>query len=225
MITAAHCIKGIPNDYKVDSVRLGEYDLNKDIDCQDDIDEDVPNQCNPLPQDIPVDKLIPHPEYDTPKFANDIGLIRLKYAPNMSRNNIVPICLPLAEYYRPPNVPKHQVIGWGMTELGSKSNILLKLTLPYVPLEDCQRMHGRAITLSSGQICFGGESNKDSCHGDSGGALQSPVTLQGRKRPAIVLFGVVTAGNEQCNRKSETYPGIYANVSHYLNWILDNMTE
>lgn len=111
--------------------------------------------------------------------------------------NIAPICLPLDEYYKPPNVPpKHIVIGWGVTETGAKSNVLLKLSIPYVPTEECQRIHGRSITLSPGHSCFGGEDYKDSCRGDSGSALQfgAAATLKGKRRSAIILTGVVAAG-------------------------------
>lgn len=110
--------------------------------------------------------------------------------------NIAPICLPLEDHYRSfKNIPRHIVIGWGMTESGTKSNVLLKLSIPYVPTEECQRKHGRSITLSPGHLCFGGEDSKDSCRGDSGSSLQMPSALRKYKRNAIVLFGVVAAGN------------------------------
>lgn len=106
VLTAAHCkyclsiykhsignyqyflgIEGIPSGYKVEAVRLGEYDLNTEIDCQVFDETDINGKvCNPPAQDIPVEKLIPHPEYNIPKYANDIALIRLAHPPEMIKS-------------------------------------------------------------------------------------------------------------------------------------------
>jgi secreted trypsin-like serine protease len=116
--------------------------------------------CNPKPQDVPVEQLIPHPDYNNPRFANDIGIIRLSQEPDMSRFNVAPVCLPFSNMAIQQKT-RYTVIGWGITETGRKSNVLLKVSVPFVPNDECQRIHGRSIQLGPGQVCFGGEGIRD----------------------------------------------------------------
>lgn len=85
VLTCAHCISNLPNSFSVNAVRFGEYDRTTDPDCK--LVDEVDNQyeCNPPIQDIPIEKLIPHPKYNTPRYANDIGLVRLSRAPDMTQ--------------------------------------------------------------------------------------------------------------------------------------------
>ena len=83
VVTCAHCITNLPFGFQVVGVRLGEHDRSSDVDCVK-IDENQ-NQCNPPVQDINIEKLIPHPNYNTPRYANDGGLIRLAESPDMTK--------------------------------------------------------------------------------------------------------------------------------------------
>jgi len=58
------------------------------------------------------------------------------------------------------------------------------------------------------------EKDTDTCQGDSGGPL---VVVQDRK---YVLVGVTNYG-----RRCAKYPGVYARVTHYLDWIVDNTKD
>lgn len=51
-------------------VRLGEYDVDKVIDCED-------GYCAPAPQDFYIESFVVHPGYDPKTFVNDIGIIKL----------------------------------------------------------------------------------------------------------------------------------------------------
>lgn len=82
-LTAAHCISSLPHGYEIVAVRLGEYDLKTDPDCK--LVDENQQECNPPIQDIPVEHLIPHPKYNTPRYANDVGLIRLSKTPDMTQ--------------------------------------------------------------------------------------------------------------------------------------------
>lgn len=52
-------------------VRLGEVDEEKENECNDD------GFCL-QEEDFEIEKIIVHPNYNNPRYANDIALIRLK---------------------------------------------------------------------------------------------------------------------------------------------------
>ncbi len=56
------------------------------------------------------------------------------------------------------------VTGFGFTEHGADSDVMLKIFVPKVQKETCQSFH-RSIALSEGHECYGGEGVTDSCKG------------------------------------------------------------
>ena len=68
----------------------------------------------------------------------------------------------------------------------------------------------KQITFNTGQ---------DSCSGDSGGPLMLQQERMGRKNHTIV--GIVSWGTELCGQKN--IPGAYADVSFFLEWILNKI--
>lgn len=78
---------------------------------------------------------------------------------------ITPICLPINAEMRSPLNPKYIVTGFGLTEHGSESDVLLKIFVPKVEKETCQSFHRSLIRLSEGHECYGGEGIIDSCKG------------------------------------------------------------
>lgn len=82
-LTCAHCITNLPSGYSIEAVRLGEYDLSTNPDCRQ-VDQDL-RDCNPPYQDVPIDELIPHADYNMPRYTNDIALVRLARAPDMTQ--------------------------------------------------------------------------------------------------------------------------------------------
>lgn len=83
VLTCAHCVSNLPTGYSIEAVRLGEYDLNTDPDCRQ-VEQDL-RLCNPSYQDVPIAELIPHADYNTPRYSNDIALVRLARAPDMTQ--------------------------------------------------------------------------------------------------------------------------------------------
>lgn len=73
-------------------VRLGEWDKTTDPDCQDFVDERV---CSNGHEDVEIEKIIPHPNYDRQSVSrmHDIALIRLSEDIEFTKF-IKPICLP-----------------------------------------------------------------------------------------------------------------------------------
>lgn len=57
------------------SVRIGEYDISKNIDYE--VQEDGTTKYNNPVQDLEVEEIIPYPGYNTSSLVNDIGLIRV----------------------------------------------------------------------------------------------------------------------------------------------------
>jgi secreted trypsin-like serine protease len=201
-------------------VRLGEWNFDTEIDCDksDDGDED----CVNVPvQDIPIEAIIPHPEYNIEEKSvkNDIALIRLAH--ECDYNDFVkPICLPLTDQVRHSNLDGATltVSGWGRTENTTISNVKLKVNVDVVPLIMCQSVYRRE-NLWTKQLCAGGVEGKDSCNGDSGGPLMKDVT--DNINQYFYIAGVVSFGPSRCGTKDK--PGVYTKVSEYVDWILETL--
>jgi secreted trypsin-like serine protease len=73
ILTAAHCVTDSSNA-KLVSVRLGEYDLNATEDCEEFAGK---RMCAPLPQDIAVERVLLHRDYEKTTTGDDIALVRL----------------------------------------------------------------------------------------------------------------------------------------------------
>lgn len=56
-------------------IRVGEHNILTPIDCT--TLENGSEKCNGPVQDVAVEKIIPHPNYDSTKLINDIGLIKV----------------------------------------------------------------------------------------------------------------------------------------------------
>jgi len=219
ILTAAHCVTQLPEEFTVSTIRLGEHDLNKTRDCQG-----VAQICADPPLDIDIEEVVPHDNYSTPiRFRNDIALIRLARPVNFTEF-VGPVCLPLDED-RNATFEEHRltVLGFGLTSArGERSTKLLEVAVPVVPLERCQPIFRRqGADIGPTQLCAGGERLQDSCSGDSGGPL---VGLTGpRQVPPSQQVGVVSFGSVRCGTRG--VPGIYTRVTEYLDWILENMRE
>lgn len=113
-----------------------------------------------------VKEIFQHPEYDSKKVYNDIGLVKLDTVIPLSER-ILPICLPHKAF-----TPERAVAsGFGKTgPTESASTELLKVTLERFSLEECQKPFGKSITITNdSMLCYGHHTeHKDSCNGDSG---------------------------------------------------------
>lgn len=169
VLTAAHCVTQLPRGSTLTTVRLGEYDLSRQVDCEYMYDERI---CMPEAQDIGIQTIVFHLEFNQPKYSHDVALIRLRDDADFSHPRIRTICLPLTEKLL-GTVPKNYVItGWGNTETGSRSEKLQQAILPAFPKDRCKDVLStisRGLSLNDGHFCAGGEENVDSCGGDSGG--------------------------------------------------------
>ncbi|XP_060534549.1 CLIP domain-containing serine protease HP8-like, partial [Cylas formicarius] len=211
ILTAAHCII---NTMSIIGVRLGEYDLRNTEDCEE-------GYCAPKVQDFRAEKMMIHPNYNKRTYTNDIALIRLDYNANFSYSNIKPICLPVSEINDDLTGKSAIVSGWGATEKGYKSPILLKVSVPVLTLSVCHKVYQQFAPITDQQICAGGYNGRDSCGGDSGGPMKYVGLVDGS--PRYIQYGIVSFGPRQCGADGQ--PGIYTRVGSYIQWILDNMEE
>lgn len=225
VITAAHCVTGKEYDNKgpLKYVRLREYNVYDDPDC---VIEQNFKDCSEEKVDVEPKNIIVHPGYDANgrNKYNDIALIEINPTPPYS-DFLRAICLPeLNTDNGASDGKKLSVSGWGRTDvfrnqLGNNalSPIKLKLVLPYVDMETCQKIfRPQRLEIGAGQLCAGGQKARDTCGGDSG----SPLMHYDLKKGVWVLTGVVSLGVRDCG--TEGIPGIYTNVREYLDWIKMN---
>uniref|UniRef100_A0A1A9W1D5 Peptidase S1 domain-containing protein n=1 Tax=Glossina brevipalpis TaxID=37001 RepID=A0A1A9W1D5_9MUSC len=163
VLTVAHCVDHSRRENQLSKIRLGEYDLNQEIDC-------VNSECNEKPVDINIEAIIVHPNYNVRSHHNDIALIRLAADVNYTRF-IQPVCLPLPETRT--NVTGEErltVASWG--RLDGNPNGKTHMTAHVVEQTDCANMLRKfSADLITSQICASTELYKGNCIGASGDPL------------------------------------------------------
>ncbi|GJQ68280.1 CLIPA10 [Trypoxylus dichotomus] len=163
IVTAAHCVKTYtPHDLRL---RLGEWDVNHDVEFYPYIERDVSN-------------VMVHPEFYAGTLYNDVAILRMDKPVDFSRHpHISPACLP--SLYDDFTGARCWTTGWGKDafgEFGKYQNILKEVDVPVVGHAQCQRQLqqtrlGYEFKLHPGFICAGGEEGKDACKGDGGGPM------------------------------------------------------
>ncbi|NXW55142.1 FA10 factor, partial [Eurystomus gularis] len=192
VVTAAHCLDLVRPHH----VTVGDFDK-----YQREFKE----------QKIDVERSWTHPHYDSNDYNSDIALLYLS-SDVVFNEYVTPICLPsptlaalLSEEGR-----IGMVSGWGATHnRGSTLRFLMKVQLPIVNMETCQRSTDRLVT--DNMFCAGYSTEvADACKGDSGG----PFTVSYHN--TWFLLGIVSWG-EGCAERGKY--GVYTRVSNYLPWI------
>ncbi|XP_075984801.1 proclotting enzyme-like [Anticarsia gemmatalis] len=204
VLTAAHCTrdsKQRPFPPRQFSVRLGDVDLARD---------DEPSR----PVTLRVTAVRAHEQFSRVGFYNDIAILVLSENVQKSKY-VIPICLPQGELNRQQfDGSVATVVGWGTTRYGGgESSKQLEAKLPVWRNEECDRAYFQPITDTF--LCAGyARGGVDACQGDSGGPL---MLLVGGRWTQI---GVVSFGNK-CGEPG--YPGVYTRVTHYSNWLQQNI--
>ncbi|CAB3223237.1 unnamed protein product [Arctia plantaginis] len=211
VLTAAHCVTGsVEQEVGIlSTVRLGEYDIQTEVDCLD-------NTCADRPQEIPVAAAYPHPGFRNKDKSrlNDIGIVRLAQRATYSYY-VQPICL-VDSRERLGVGNDVFVAGWGKTLEGRSSPVKLKLGLPIYNKNECVSKYSTlGANLGDKQLCAGGVFAQDACRGDSGGPLM-------KRRPEGIweTVGVVSFGYG-CGR--DGWPGVYTSVAGYIDWITSTL--
>ncbi|XP_037093260.1 CLIP domain-containing serine protease 14D-like [Pollicipes pollicipes] len=214
VLTAAHCVTGLPPDFHLETVRLGEHNVSQDVDCRTELFG--LKLCN-APQDFRIAELAVHRDYNKPTVRlNDIALLKLD-RPVIEDHFVGKICLPFGDVGR-ENYTGRQLTAAGFGRVGAPdgpaSDVLLAVQLPGVAQDTCAQIIRRlGGTLGPRQLCAGGEHGRDVCFGDSGTPLMTT-------EPQRSLIGLVAYGALSCQGQ---VPGVFTRVSSYLNWILDRI--
>ncbi|XP_059125354.1 serine protease 38 isoform X1 [Peromyscus eremicus] len=157
-----------------------------------------------------LNRVIMHPTHALFHPAGgDVALVQLK-SPIVFSDAVLPICLP------PSNLNLNNLscwtTGWGLaTQLGDSVKQLQEVQLPLIPKFKCQLLYGFTSYLLPEMFCAGDIKNvKNVCEGDSGGPLVCKLNQ------TWLQIGIVSWGRGCIH---PLYPGVYANVSYFLNWI------
>ncbi len=151
-------------------------------------------------------------DFDTVVDGNDWAVIRLAHA----------VDLPVVDLPKDSSLDSGDftVVGWGATGENSmvQQRWLRKVQVPFVSDAACGHLYrGQGYNfVPSDMICAGDTKHggKDSCQGDSGGPLLKRTS--GRwVQVGIVSWGVGCARAE--------FPGVYTQVSHFLDDISQSL--
>ena len=160
-------------------------------------------------QNIPVEKIVLHENFNHKNLQNDIALIKLQQ-PIIFGPFVSPICLPDFDFDVGTNC---YVTGWGLTgPFSSTSDILQETAVPLMDHTVCKNHNIAVQPVTSDMRCAGtvGQS-RGTCKGDSGGPLA--CERDGR----WYLMGVTSWAKEGCMHNGD--PGVFADTLHFRNWI------
>ncbi|KAM8835511.1 transmembrane protease serine 2-like [Synchiropus picturatus] len=161
-----------------------------------------------------VYKIINHEKYDPDSNDNDITLLKLR-SPLTFTDNVRPVCLP---NFGADLSPERQawITGWGaLYSSGPSPDTLNQAEVTMYKTETCNRRDILNGALTEAMICAGKlAGGVDSCQGDSGG----PLVV--KEAGLWWLVGDTSWGYGCAARKK---PGVYGNVSHFIEWIHTHM--
>uniref|UniRef100_A0A8B9RBM9 trypsin n=2 Tax=Astyanax mexicanus TaxID=7994 RepID=A0A8B9RBM9_ASTMX len=199
VLTAAHCIERM-NEMQVN---LGGVNLDKD---------------EAADQTFDVENYAVHENYTESEDAlyNDIALLKLKAVDGQCAREtrfVKAACLPTGPI---PDGTECTISGYGVTEHAEEgSKQLLEAKVLLISQKQCMAPHVHGDVMDNGMFCAGHmKGGVDSCQGDSGGPLVC------KQNGTYYIYGVVSWG-DACGKKNK--PGVYARVTHFLDWINEKM--
>ncbi|XP_027778209.2 serine protease 38 [Marmota flaviventris] len=161
-----------------------------------------------------VNQVILHPNYERfHPVGGDVALVQLK-TPIVFSDAVLPVCL------APPDVNLTNLscwaTGWGVvTQQGHTTDELQEVQLPLVSKALCALLYRHSSYILPDMLCAGDLFNvRTVCEGDSGGPLVCEFNH------TWLQIGIVSWGRG-CTQP--LYPGVYARVSYFSNWIRYNI--
>ncbi|XP_045467065.1 trypsin-3-like [Harmonia axyridis] len=168
--------------------------------------------------------------YNNSTLKNDIAIVRLARPISLiGQTSVNTICLPQASsnattYMRPQRC---LVSGWGQIQPNNMAvpTKLKQVTLSTTDINTCARGFAGTVNTAvyldqtGGQLCAGGEAQKDACFQDGG----APLTCgAGTTASRYTVAGIVIWG-KSCGQPGMF--GVYTNVPVYRRWILRVITQ
>jgi len=196
ILTAAHCTYNQPTAYRIGAL------CNFRANCDQDREQ------------ISVDKVTDHPNYDSNTLDYDFSLIKLK------RRAVVATPVKMDDGSVEGNYPDDQrglyAIGFGnMDNTGGDDfpDRLMHVEVAYVPNDDCNDAYSGGITP---RMMCAADPGQDACQGDSGGPLYDA------NNGTETLVGVTSWG---IGCAEPSYPGVYSKVGNQWDWIKETICD
>jgi len=157
-------------------------------------------------EDIAVEKIFFHENFNNMHMKNDIALLKLKKA---SKAEPLKLENSAINYQNGENAT---VMGYGVMANYEFTWKLQEVDVPLVSWETCKTAGGAySQMITDTMVCAGyAGGGKDACQGDSGG----PIVIQ--KGSELVQAGIVSWG-DGCAEPNKY--GVYTNISKFGKWI------
>ena len=154
-----------------------------------------------------------NPSFDSNTMVNDSSVLTLDQELTLAG---LPIATPDdADLYTAG--ANSTVLGWGVDESGSTSDVLKKVDVPVTADADCTASYQDQFDPTS-MVCAGlAEGGKDSCQGDSGGPLTA-VKADGTRK----IIGIVSWG-QGCAEPN--FYGVYGRVAAMSDLIQEQINS
>ncbi len=201
VLTAAHCVtdsNGNPNWFPSDEVVIGRHDLTTGAG-----------------EEINFQSVVVHTLWDgegfssgsaTRAFDYDVALIRLATPATAGGPVTLATGADAADWA--PGQPG-TVMGWGLTEANTLSDVLLEVDIPFSSDATCDSTWGMFF-VEGLILCAGGVPGEDSCSADSGGPLIAPPGETGWKQVALV------SGGGACGSTSPAFHAFLPNLRSFI---------
>lgn len=202
-------------------VRLGEHNSSSASDCEPQTSGQ--EKCAPEVQDILVDAVIVHPDYDAFQQVNDVALVRLRSSVDVNGNSVVPICLNRDVELQSPFL---LVASWcGRRETGLSvvpKQYMMKAISPH----ECAGLLPRhTVSLVNGTFCI----VFDEKHTQPTVAALEPNLRGGSGAPVytvhegnrIFLIGLLSYGPRYPAKLHEPY--VITPVAPFYKWVVETM--
>lgn len=200
VLTTATCALTTLENYKLNSVLIGEYDTAANPDCNHLF-------CGHPAQKYNISYVVKHPNFYARNYENNMALIRLK-TPIEFSVTAQPICLPASQDYLTDRTGV--LVGWGkMSDQRAKSSVQQAVEMFFLPSRDCVNRASAGMRI---ELCAQGR--QEPCSGFSGSPLMQ------RYGDTYLLVGILSFGFE-CDSTSLS-PSIFVNIQQNIRWITEN---
>lgn len=156
-----------------------------------------------IEQERDVSEIIIHDDFNYTTLKNDVSILHLSTPVDLGfKTELIALPEPNEEISGTTTV-----IGWGALSFGGSSpDVLNEVDVDIVDFDQCNTNYNGEIL--PGMLCASSP-GKDACQGDSGGPLFKENKLIG-----------LTSWGKGCAKPN--YPGVYTQVSKYIDFISEN---